>query len=141
MRKNPIQPIYFDHNGVARFKSNKIVEYLLLRAKEVGVDLNHLACLDFSQDDEEQFAQLHGYSLDGWSELSYISEGTFVRAFKQKEKDLHNLILSNDSLAEAYAKAALTDWPEDAPYMAMLKQAILDVATKAVKLALENKDR
>jgi len=31
---------------------------------------------DFSQEDREQFAQLIGYSLSGFGELSYVSDET-----------------------------------------------------------------
>ena len=56
---NPIQPIITDEHGVTRFKENAIVRYLLDRG---GINLNDLAILSFSQDDQEQFAQLIGYS-------------------------------------------------------------------------------
>lgn len=71
MAKHPLQPIYKDTHGVLRFKANAIVEYLLDHG---GVDMNKLACLDFTQEDREQFAQLIGYSLGGFSELSYVSD-------------------------------------------------------------------
>ena len=73
---HPIQPLYND-NGVTRFKANAIVRYLL----DAGpFDMNHLAMLPFSDDDREQFAQLIGYSLSGFSELSYVSDETFNQA-------------------------------------------------------------
>lgn len=78
-QRNPLQPLYRDANGVTRFKANKIVRYLL----DNGViDLNHLAALEFSQDDQEQFAQLIGYSLVGFHELSYVSDATAMEASK-----------------------------------------------------------
>ena len=39
--------------------------------------MNELACMDFSQEDSEQFAQLIGYSVSGFSELSYVSNDTY----------------------------------------------------------------
>lgn len=73
--KNPMQPIIRDHNKVIRFKSNAIVEALLEHAhKGKKLDLNDIAWMEFSQDDRCQFAQLIGYSLDGYHELSYVSD-------------------------------------------------------------------
>ncbi len=77
MSKQPMQPIGVDSNGYPRFKSNKIVEYLL---ENGGIDLNHLARVDFPQEDMEQFAQLIGYSLNGFSELGYVREETYRTA-------------------------------------------------------------
>ena len=68
--KHPMQPVVMA-GKVARFKTNRIVEYLL----NVGeVDMNHLARLDFTQEDREQFAQLIGYSVSGFCSLSYASD-------------------------------------------------------------------
>jgi len=75
--KNPIQPIRKDENGVMRFKANRIVEHILSKCSD---DLNAIARMDFSQDDREQFAQLIGYSLNGFAELSYVSEETYDAA-------------------------------------------------------------
>lgn len=89
MPKHPIQPIEKDVNGYPRFKKNKIVEYLLDNG---GVDLNMIAALShtegFSQNDHEQFAQLIGYSLSGFSELSYVSDETYEAAEKMYKKGL-----------------------------------------------------
>lgn len=79
MRKaqNPIQPITKDEHGVERFKANKIVAFLL----DAGpFDMNQLALIDFSRDDREQFAQLIGYSVSGFTELSYVRNSTWKRA-------------------------------------------------------------
>jgi len=70
----PLQPIF---NG--RFIPNKIVMMLLDRAP---VDLNGIACMDFTQGEREQFAQLIGYSISGFGELSYVSEETYTTAVK-----------------------------------------------------------
>lgn len=71
--RHPIQPLIAEQNGRLRFKENKIVRYLLDNG---GIDLNKIACLNFSQEDSEQFAQLIGYSLDGFYELSYTRTET-----------------------------------------------------------------
>jgi hypothetical protein len=84
----PIQPIYTDEHGTERFRSNEIVEYLLEKG---GIDLNTLARMDFPQDSWEQFAQLIGYSVSGWSGLSYVTNDTYKTVKEiQKGKDLRS---------------------------------------------------
>lgn len=74
---HPMQPIELDRHGVARFKQNKIVTYLLDNG---GIDLNHLAVQDFSDEDRMQFAQLIGYSVGGFGDLSYASNEVVAEA-------------------------------------------------------------
>ena len=70
--KQPIQPIL-----EGRFLPNKIVEYLLDNG---GIDVNELAVQGFSDEDHQQFAQLIGYSLSGYSGLSYVSDEAYEAA-------------------------------------------------------------
>jgi len=77
MIQHPIQPLYKDKHGTIRFKKNSIVRFLL----DAGpYDLNDICILEFSEEDEEQFAQLIGYSLGGFGELSYVSDETHDKA-------------------------------------------------------------
>ena len=77
--KNPIQPLATDKKGVLRFKSNRIVEHLL--DTHPTCDLNKLATMDFSDDDRQQFAQLIGYSLDGYCSLrGYVDDEAYTTA-------------------------------------------------------------
>jgi hypothetical protein len=81
--KHPIQPIKEDDNGTLRFKGNAIVKYLL----DAGpFDMNTLALIPFSQKDREQFAQLIGYSVSGFNELSYVSDKTYNRVQRLVDK-------------------------------------------------------
>lgn len=75
--KHPIQPLAPDHLGVIRFKPNKIVQHLL---EHGTIDLNDIAMLEFSAEDQEQFAQLIGYSLSGYGDLSYVTDATWEAA-------------------------------------------------------------
>ena len=75
--KHPIQPIVTDENGIFRFKSNKIVQFLLDNG---GFDMNDLAMMDFADNDREQFAQLIGYSVSGFGSLSYVSDEAYDKA-------------------------------------------------------------
>jgi hypothetical protein len=77
MKKHPIQPVYLDEHGVARFRPNKIVRFLL----DAGpFDLNKLAMMDFSNSDRTQFAQLIGYSVSGAGDLSYFDSMVIQKA-------------------------------------------------------------
>lgn len=76
--RNPMQPLV-KVGDVVRFRANAIVCHLLDHG---GIDLNRLAFMrdQFSQDDWEQFAQLIGYSLCGYHELSYVSDESALAA-------------------------------------------------------------
>lgn len=80
--KHPVQPLDLDEHGTLRFKANAIIRFLL----DTGpFDMNKIALMPFSQEDREQFAQLIGYSLSGFGELSYVSDETYDRAHKSIE--------------------------------------------------------
>jgi hypothetical protein len=70
-KSKPMQPLV---DG--RFKENKIVNYCL----DNKTDMNDIARHDFTNEDREQFAQLIGYSLGGYSDLSYVSDESYYRA-------------------------------------------------------------
>jgi hypothetical protein len=77
--KNPIQPLAKDAKGVLRFKENAIVQHLL--DTHPSCDLNKLERMDFTDDDRQQFAQLIGYSLSGYGELSsYVDDEAYGTA-------------------------------------------------------------
>lgn len=76
MPRHPIQPLV-RIDGVIRFKKNAIVEYLLETSKKT---MDDLAVIEFTQEDREQFAQLIGYSLSGFADLSYVSDKTYQEA-------------------------------------------------------------
>lgn len=69
--KHPRQPAVMV-GKTARYKENKIVRYVLERAK-LGekTDLNMIMILPFSNGDRRQFWQLLGYSLSGYADLSF----------------------------------------------------------------------
>ena len=70
---HPLQPIYLDDDGVVRFKPNTIVDYLVSGGAKENITLNDLADMGFPREDWEQLAQLIGYSVSGWGDLSYVS--------------------------------------------------------------------
>lgn len=79
---HPLQPIVTDSHGTKRFKENKIISYLFKAGK---IDLNAIAAMPFESEDREQLAQLLGYSLDGFGELSYVRNETFNAALQVAE--------------------------------------------------------
>ncbi len=72
--RHPLQPLVTTKSGIVRFKSNAIVCFLLDHGK---FNMNDLAVMKFTAEDREQFAQLIGYSLSGFEELSYVTNKTY----------------------------------------------------------------
>jgi hypothetical protein len=96
MPDHPMQPVVLDEEGEPRFKENAIVQHLL---EYGGHSLNDLARLTFSQEDREQFAQLIGYSVSGFADLSYASD----RVHQQAERAVQALRAEIDRVfAEEY---------------------------------------
>lgn len=73
---HPMQPIALDQHGVARFRANAILQHLF---ETKALDLNALSVMDFSAEDRMQVAQLLGYSVSGFGDLSYAT-GEVVEA-------------------------------------------------------------
>lgn len=70
---HPVQPTYTDDYGTVRFRRNRIVCFLFGIS---AFDMNSLAQMSFSGEDRAQFAQLLGYSVDGYEDLSYADDMT-----------------------------------------------------------------
>ena len=85
---HPIQPVREDAHNVLRFKDNAIVRHLLDWATERGMGLNEMAMMNFSDEDSQQFAQLIGYSLSGYSELNYVDDYAYSIVEIAYESDL-----------------------------------------------------
>ena len=69
MSEHPQQPTYLDDSGVLRFRENKIINWLW---ESGAIDLNKIAMRCFPEEDQRQFAQLLGYSVGGYNDLSYV---------------------------------------------------------------------
>jgi hypothetical protein len=76
-----MQPLVMD-GSVARFRKNEIVRRLL---DEGPFTMNDIACWGASDEDRMQFAQLIGYSVGGYSELSYVTDKSYARAQRAAE--------------------------------------------------------
>lgn len=76
-REQPQQPIVWSRRpqdgpgGIIRFQANAIVRDLLDFAQERGFGLNQIAHRGYSRQDQEQLAQLIGYSVSGFGDLPY----------------------------------------------------------------------
>lgn len=83
--KNPIQPLEKDHLGTMRFKANAIVRRMV---DEGDCVMNKIAFWhNISADDRQQFAQLIGYSLTGYGELSYVDDHAYDVAERLSRQD------------------------------------------------------
>ncbi len=102
--KHPIQPIEKDKDGVPRFKQNAIIRYLIDVGYKHGCGLNDLARMNFSNEDWMQLAQLIGYSLNGYGELSYVDNDSYgvaevMSKSDENEKDVRIQYLENELAA------------------------------------------
>lgn len=84
---HPTQPLEKDAHGVLRFKENRIVRDLLDVASRHGLSLNDIALGNYTKEDRRQLAQLIGYSLSGYSELtSYVDDAAYAVAAAKAKK-------------------------------------------------------
>jgi hypothetical protein len=101
--RHPIQPVITDQRGAYRFKANAVVAYLLEFASKRGCSMNDLARVNFDKDDRQQFAQLIGYSLSGYGEISYASDEVHETAFMMIDGEM-----SEDRARIAYLERELS---------------------------------
>lgn len=94
---HPIQPLEKDPNGVIRFKKNHIVDFL---ATNYGLQ-NLATTTNFPREDWEQLAQLIGYSLSGFGDLSYVADATYLAAERMVEDPAQGEAQSRISALEA----------------------------------------
>ena len=75
--RHPMQPLVIASGGIVRFKANEIVRHLVDRWPGA---MNELARMGFQREDREQLAQLIGYSLSGFGDLSYAPCASVLKA-------------------------------------------------------------
>jgi len=134
MSKHPIQPVELDSHGVARFKGNAIVRFLLDNG---GYDMNRLHLVGFSDEDWNQFNQLIGYSVSGFGDINNSDPGIVAVADAEVRKilgekvgdesmRLHRLIDERDATNQAAHKLAREmDWRDIADIDKALAVAVL----------------
>lgn len=81
-----MQPVIRRGDGQAAFQENAVVRFLLDWASQRDMNLNTLAILPFPRDDYEQFYQLIGYTIGGYSEMSFVSEESYAKAAAEEKK-------------------------------------------------------
>jgi hypothetical protein len=85
--EEPMQPVGVDRHGTHRFLENRIVRDLL--ENRGHIDLNVIAerAHDglYSRAEQRQLAQLIGYSVSGYSDLSYVDDDSYFRAAERSE--------------------------------------------------------
>lgn len=99
--RHPTQPLEKDSKGIMRFKENKIITWMLdntMLRNDSPMSMNFLAAQDFTQNDCEQFAQLVGYSLSGYSVLSYVSNDSYSIASAMIDNNNDPLRAENEAL-------------------------------------------
>lgn len=94
---HPTQPRYLSPGGVLRFKPNKIVCHLLDKG---GIDLNQLSLMGFDAKEWQQFAQLIGYSVSGYSDLSYVDDTARALANSKERDDVPEAVKRVDILED-----------------------------------------
>ena len=87
VKKHPMQPIVLDDKGTPRFQGNAIIEWLF----QCGhLDVHTIAMLvhegKFDVADQRQLAQLLGYSVSGYADLSYADCGEVALADAEAAK-------------------------------------------------------
>lgn len=96
MSAHPIQPLAKDEHGTLRFRRNAIVAYVIdwcaSKNRTAGYppvpdgpapSLNELGAMSFPREDWVQLAQLLGYSLSGFGELSYVDDADYQAAVER----------------------------------------------------------
>ena len=80
--KNPMKPIGYDQNNIVRFKANSVIQWLCGEGK---LDLNQMAIKQFPIEDQQQIAQLLGYSVCGYCDLSYATDKSKDEAWQKMQ--------------------------------------------------------
>lgn len=83
-----MQPLLIDEDAVIRFKGNGIVNSLYrLCCDNLKFGMNEIVGHGgYTEEDLSQFAQLLGYSVDGYGELDYVSKKSIRKADKKADK-------------------------------------------------------
>ncbi len=79
---HPMQPIYLASDSVIRFRHNPLVTCIQRFAASKGFGLDELKkhLPSATDDDWQQLAQLLGYSVSGFGDLSYANPDTVQKA-------------------------------------------------------------
>ena len=82
-----MQPIAPDSHGVARFRENDVIRWLV---DVKGVNLNEVSRVaqteEFDRYDVAQFWQMLGYSVSGYGDISFIPKSVVEKADSKVEE-------------------------------------------------------
>jgi len=84
--EEPMQPVGVDPHGIHRFLENRIVRDLLDFAQPRGFGLNEIATRRYTKAEHRQVAQLIGYSVSGYGDLSYVNDESYERAHQLSQQ-------------------------------------------------------
>lgn len=83
----PMQPVMTDRDGTRRFVENRIIRDLVEFSATHGRGIHAIAAGDYTDQERQQFAQLNGYSIRGYGELSYVDDVAYEQACAQSDGD------------------------------------------------------
>ncbi|MCP9731533.1 hypothetical protein NIM88_03915 [Pseudomonas sp. GBPI_506] len=92
-KRHPMQPVEVAADQVVRFKKNQIICDMQELCAKHGLDLNDIACREYSKDDRSQLMQLIGYSVSAYGGLSCARAKHTMRA-DEKADGLRDTVLS-----------------------------------------------
>ena len=72
--KHPMQKTYIDESDRLRFVENKIINHLVTHCMDLNTICQGVLDGQFPREDYEQLMGLVGYSLDGYQEISMVSD-------------------------------------------------------------------
>lgn len=81
----PLQPVMTDRDGTRRFVENRIIRDLVEFSAMHGRGMHAIAEGDYTDQERQQFAQLNGYSIRGYGELSYVDDIAYEQACAQSD--------------------------------------------------------
>lgn len=99
------QPLAYDTSGVLRFRPNRLVMWLVEHAERTGLSLNDLAARAQTEGvtnaDECQLAQLLGYSVQGYLDLSYVDDEHVDRVLAAEAREMLAVELDLENQGES----------------------------------------
>ena len=84
--KHPMQPVVIGKDGCIRFQENAILRWLV---DSGHINLNEIALMHFDDEDRMQLAQLIGYTVSGFGDLSF-ADPVVVAEADEKAKALYD---------------------------------------------------
>jgi hypothetical protein len=77
--KHPMQPVVLSEDGRAYFVPNEILVWMLAHGR---INFDEIAQQGFSDEDRMQLAQLLGFAVSRYTQLTYVTEAGMAEALK-----------------------------------------------------------